>query len=342
MRTKLLFTATIVALFFSACSNEDNSNEKNNVNLKNSYRQTSDNYNDVKKLQDNALEKITQFFEFNTENPNVTLETENGVMINISTSSLTIQGQRVHGNIVVEYVEIFKRSTMATANKTTMGIADEQSDEIEGVDLWPLKTGGEFFVNMTFNNQQIDDGANITLTVPTALTGGNDPNMTAWDGEINNGGDVVWDEDDDAEPVGGGGDQGGTGGENYNLDVDNFGWSNIDRFWGYAGPKTTIRVDVPAGYDNNNSNVYLATEGEQNMLARLDTYDAGTELFSEHYGQVPVGLSGYIVFVSGTIGQWDYTIKPVTFTPNDIIVIDAVDIVTGTQTDVENAIDAIP
>ncbi|OIQ21644.1 MAG: hypothetical protein BM557_02270 [Flavobacterium sp. MedPE-SWcel] len=337
MKTKLLFKATVVALALCACSSEDN-NDSSTTNLESNFRRDTGEYTNIQKLQDEALKEITQFFEFNTDVRNVTLETDNGVEIGISTSSLTVNGQRVQGTVIVEYVEIFKRSTMAIANKTTMGIAEEQTAEIPGVDLWPLKSGGEFFVNMTINGQQIDDGANITLTVPTALTGGPDSDMSVWDGEETNDGDVVWDEDEENEL---GQNQGNEGG-GYELNLDNFGWSNIDRFYNYPDPKTTIQVDVPAGFDNTNCNVYLATQGQQNILARLDTYNSVTELFGEHYGQVPVGLDGFIVFVSGTTSQWEYAIKPVTFAPNDIIVIDTGDIMTGSQTDVEAAIDGLP
>lgn len=116
---------------------------------------------------------MTQYFEFDPNRDNVEFETENGVRIQVSTSSLTIDGDRVQSGVILEYVEIFKRSDMAIANKTTMGISNEQTDEIEGTDLELLVTGGEFFINMTtVEGEQLDDGANITLTVPAELTGG--------------------------------------------------------------------------------------------------------------------------------------------------------------------------
>ena len=346
MKTKLLLNAAFAALLFIACSKEQDSEINNNSNLKSSYsdsNQNDDNYNnDIMKLQGEALKEMTQYFEFSTEREgDVQLETENGVRIQINTSSLTVGGNRVQSNVILEYVEVFKRSNMAIANKTTMGISDEQSDEIEGTDLEPLVTGGEFFINMTtVEGEQLDDGADITLTVPANLTGGAGDAMTAWNGIERENGDVAWDEgeDDDGEPIPlGTGEQG-----YYTLNLDKFGWHNIDRFRNSPGEKTTIQVDVPEGYDNTNCNVYLATVGNENFLSPLDTYDTSTELFSEHYGQVPVGLDGYIIFVSGTTTQWEYAIISVTFAPNDIIVVDETDIVTGSQTDVESAIDALP
>lgn len=344
MKTKLLLNAAFAALLFIACSKEQDSETSNNSTLKNSYRAAidkEDNYeNDIMKLQGEALKEMTQYFEFSTDRDDIVeLETENGVRIQINTSSLTIggEGERVQGDVILEYVEIFKRSNMAIANKTTMGISDEQSDEIEGTDLEPLVTGGEFFTNITTaNGEQVNDGADITLIVPADLTGNSEEVMTVWDGIERENGDVAWEEEENAEPL-------GTGGQGYyTLNLDEFGWDNIDRFWDYPYATTTIQVDVPDGYDDNNCIVYLATVGEENILAPLDIYDASTELFSEHYGQVPVNLDGYIIFVSGTTSQWEYAIIPVTFAPNDIIVVDAGDIVTGSQADVEDAIDALP
>lgn len=337
MKTKLLFTAAFAALIFSACSNEDNSNSNDSLN--NYTKSSSDENSGISALQDEALASKTQQFIFEGNGQgSVVFETESGVLIKVDMATLKINGNPVAGAFKLDYVEIFNRSSMVTTNMTTMGVAEEQTDEIPGVDLWQLTSGGEFFVNITtYSGQQLDNGAEVTLNVPAGLTGGFDPLMTAWDGKENKEGDVIWDQEDNAKPVGG-----REGKEGYELDLDNFGWSNIDRFYSYSGPKTTIQVDVPAGYDYDNCVVYLATEGEQNILARLDTYDPGTELFGEHYGQVPVGLNGYIVFVSEGSGQWEYAIKPVTFAPNDIINIDMGDIMTGSQTDVENAIDAIP
>ena len=334
MKTKLLFTAAFAALIFTACSKEDNSNSNDSNHIK-SF--SSDNNGGISALQEEALASKTQQFVFEGGGEGTTvLETESGVGIKIDMATLKINGNPVSGAFKLEYVEIFNRSSMVTTNMTTMGVAEEQSADIPGLDLWQLTSGGEFFVNITtYNGQQLDNGAEVSLTVPTALTGGGDNGMTAWRGKENKEGDVVWNQEKEARVI-------NREGSRYGLDLDNFGWSNIDRFYNYSGPKTTIQVDVPAGYDNDNCMVYLATEGEQNILARLDTYDPVTELFGEHYGQVPVGLDGYIVFVAETTGQWGYAIIPVTFAPNDIIVVNASDILTGSQADVENAIDAIP
>lgn len=338
MKSNFLFLTAIAASLLCACSGEESisSAEKTN-NLRKGVQAEIDG------LQQKALNNLTQHYRLYPEQGITSVTTKSGVVISINPKTFTVKGEGVRGAINVEFVEIYRRSQMATANKTTQGVADpeNQTDETEGVDLWPLVSGGEFYVNMTTENgEQIDNGAEYSLTVPSAPTGGTDPGMLAWNGTEDADGNVTWEKKTDVNgdpiPVTNG-EQGG-----YELNLDNFGWANCDRFASYPGPKTTILVDVPPTYDDTNCIVYLATEGEENLLARLDHYDAGTELFSEHYGQVPVGLDGYIIFVAGTTAGWSYEIIPVTFTPGLIVNVDPTVMQTGSQADVENAIDALP
>jgi hypothetical protein len=338
MKSNFLFLTAIAASLLCACSGEESISSANNTNNVKKGVQA-----EIDALQKEALETRRQYYQIIPEKGITSVTTESGVEISVNPSTFTVDGKDIRGVINVEFVEIYKRSEMATANKTTQGVADpeNQTDETEGTDLWPLVSGGEFYVNMTTEDgQQIDPGAEYALTVPTGLTGGPDSDMVAWDGSEDADGNVRWDKQTDANgdaiPVQNG-EQGG-----YQLNLNNFGWANIDRFYSDPGPKTTILVDVPAGYDDTNCAVYLATEGQQNLLATLDHYDAGTELFSEHYGQVPEGLNGYIIFVAGTTAGWSYEIIPVTFTQGLIVTVDPSAIQTGSQTDVENAIDALP
>ncbi|MEO8933353.1 MAG: hypothetical protein ABI295_03525, partial [Xanthomarina sp.] len=98
----------------------------------------------------------------------------------------------------------------------------------------------------------------------------------------------------------------------YFVIFDNFGWTNIDRFYNDPRPKTTINIAVPTGYNHMNSGVYLSYDGEDTGLAQLDTYDPITGLFSEHYGQIPIGLNCHLIFVTEADGNWRYAIKAVT------------------------------
>lgn len=95
------------------------------------------------------------------------------------------------------------------------------------------------------------------MIVPAALTDGPDNAMTLWTGVVDDRGELAWKEAKGAD--GKGGVQGE--GNNYYVTFGNFGWTNVDRFYSDPRPKTSILVDVPEGYDNTNSTVYLSYDG---------------------------------------------------------------------------------
>ena len=56
--------------------------------------------------------------------------------------------------------------------------------------------------------------------------------------------------------------------------------------------------DVPQGFNETNSAVYVSYDGEDNALALFDVYDTDEDMFTEHYGQMPIGLQLHFIFVS--------------------------------------------
>ena len=102
------------------------------------------------------------------------------------------------------------------------------------------------------------------------------------------------------------------GASEYWMTLGNFGWSNIDRWYSDPREKTTIHVDVPDGWDNENCSVYLSYDGEPAALARFDTWEESTELFTEHYGLIPIGLEVHVIFVTESEGDWSYAIQGTT------------------------------
>ena len=127
---------------------------------------------------------------------------------------------------------------------------------------------------------------------------------SAWAENIENNG-IVWeDEDSTAIRVVQDSAGGQTGwGLSYSWTDSSFGWTNIDKFYNDPRPKTTINVQLPAGYDNTNSSVYITYDGEPTALANFDMYDPATQLFSEHYGLIPIGLNVHFVIVAEVNGQ---------------------------------------
>ena len=156
---------------------------------------------------------------------------------------------------------------------------------------------------------------------------------------------AVWvEEEDDREKFGIAGEGGGADGADtmYWAISDQFGWSNIDRWYSDPRPKTTIHVDVPDGWDDENSGVFLSYDGE-NTLARFDTYDESTELFSEHYGLIPIGLEVHVIFMTESEGTWSYAIQQTTIVDNHVSVFDDPNAFIEADTDgLIAAIDALP
>ncbi|TVZ48457.1 hypothetical protein [Olleya sp. Hel_I_94] len=286
---------------------------------------------EFKNIKDTALANLTQNFTFNADDGNISLTSANGVQININGNCLTLNGNIVTGQVQLEYVELFEKGNMLTTNKPTMGT-------LPNGDKTLLISGGEFFIEATQNGSALDTTCGLQLIIPASLTGGADPLMSLWEGEIDAEDNLTWDEVEDATG------QGGVfveGSEYYGL-LQGFGWSNVDRFYSDPRPKTLIQVQAPIGYNFTNSAVYLSYDGEDSGLAALDTYDGTLNLFSEHYGQIPIGLECHVIFVTEDKGVWRYAIKPVTIEANDIITFTMDDTTTGTEATLTALINGLP
>lgn len=313
----LLFLA---AFSFISCENNDIENTP----------ATAAEFADVRQA---ALDKITQEFSFNAEDGAKTFTSENGVKITINGNCLTKDGNPVTGEVKIEYVELFDKGNMLVTNKPTMGIMPDGKRNL-------LISGGEFFIKATQDGKELATSCNISLIVPADLTGGVDNTMTLWNGIIDDEGNLAW---EDARKTDGANGKGGVQaeGNNYYVSFGNFGWTNVDKFYSDPRPRTTILADAPEGYDNTNSAIYLSYDGEgTNALAKLDTYTA-EGLFSEHYGQIPIGLACHVIFVTEENGNWRYAIKGVTVQADDVYTFTMGETTVGTEAQLIAAINAI-
>ena len=291
--------------------------------------------NEFAAIREDALLELTQTFQLNVTNGTTTFTSTNGVEIDINPSCITLNGNAVTGTIDIKYIEVFDGGNMLVTDKTTMGV-------LPTGDMAMLISGGEFYINATQNGQQLALNCAMNLRIPASLTE-SENDMTLWDGTIDADGNIDWREQND--PAGGQGGvflEQGTAGNTYYAFFNSFGWTNVDKFYSHPEPKTQILVTVPSGYNFQNSAVYLHYDGEGNALAKLDTYDAVTGQFSEHYGQIPVGLACHIIFATEENGQWRYAIKPVTITTNAIYNFTFGETVVGTEAQLVAAINALP
>ncbi|APY11191.1 hypothetical protein BWZ22_08010 [Seonamhaeicola sp. S2-3] len=284
-------------------------------------------------LFEEALINNTQNFQFNAEDGWINLTSDNGVSIGINSSCLTLNGDPVTGTVDLEYIELFDKGSMLTTNKPTMGIMPNGDKAL-------LISGGEFFIEATQNGTPLDISCDIQLGIPSELTGGIDNDMILWTGTIDEDGNLAWEEDERDGANG----EGGIffEGNLYYAFLDNFGWTNVDRFYNDPREKTTILVDAPEGYDNTNCNIYLSYDGEDNALAYLDTYDSNTGLFSEHYGQIPIGLECHVIFVTEENGNYKYAIKGVTIAENETITFTENETSVVTESQLVNIINNLP
>ena len=321
---KTIFGTLVVSLaLFTSCETNDDVD----VIISNPAPSAQDFTN----IKQQALENQTQNFQFDGKDGNITLTSTKGVQININTNCLTLNGDPVTGTIDLEYVELFEKGTMLSTNKPTMGI-------LPNGDKAMLLSGGEFFLEATQNGAAIDVNCNIQLIVPNALTGGADPAMTLWNGTIDAEDNLAWDEVDNATGQGGFFVEGGE----YYAFIGEFGWSNIDRFYNDPRPKTLIQAQAPVGYNFTNSAMYLSYDGEDTGLASLDTYDGTLNLFSEHYGQIPIGLECHVIFATEDNGIWRYAVKAVTIVADDIITFSLNETALATEAEFIDIINALP
>lgn len=276
-------------------------------------------------LRNKALADLVQSKTFKAEDGLVFTSTK-GAKLKIQSSCLTdLNGNAITGDVTLSFVEIYDRGNMVTTNKPVMG-KDNMGN------MLPLVTGGEFNLEIKQGNKLLKSGCTFTLEVPSTNTGNFDPNMILWQGNINEDGNLEWNDAKGAQGGDGNILRGDEKGGSYNIWANQFGWTNVDRFYSFSGPKTQIKVTVPEGYNNENAGVYLAYEDQPGLLAQLDTYSASGSYFSEHYGFVPVGMQLHVIFVSESNGSVVYAIKQATIAADAIIHIDEDELNSSTMT----------
>ncbi len=290
-------------------------------------------------LRNNAIDNLTQSFTFTAGTGPVVLTSDKGVQITINSNCLTQNGNPVSsGQIDLNYIEVFDRGNMLVTDKTTMG-------RLPNGDMALIISGGEFYINATKNGQQLDITCPMQLQIPASLTGGLQTGMSLWDGTIDADGNLDWiPQDNPGTPAQGNGVVGQGQGANaaYYAFLNDFGWTNVDRFYSDPRPKTTILAQAPSGYNFQNSAIYLHYDGQGSALAKLDTFNAATNQFSEHYGQVPIGLQAHVIFVTEDSGNFRYAIKSVTVAAGDVYVFTDGETTVGSQAQLVNAINALP
>ena len=284
-----------------------------------------------------AREDLLQSFTIDAD----TLETvvgEQGTTISFSwNAGLTYpDGSPVTGDVNLELIEIFDRGSMLVTGMPTNG-------RLPSGEPGQLISGGEHYVNATQNGEDLELVGSFFLEAPSDNTGGFDNNMDVFRAETADG-DAAGLEDNSVWVEGSGNGswccntEGGEGAL-YGLTSDQFGWSNIDRWYGDPRPKTFFSVEVPQGWDSTNSEVYVTDDDQDNILTTLGGGGEGSPLFGFTGDVVPVGLNVHVIFVTENEGQWSYVIQSHTVVHEDALDFTSTD--DFIHTDQEGIIDAI-
>lgn len=298
---KNLVIASAFLLFAASCHKKEvipsplPEEKENGVALKNFYSQN--------------LNELKQTFTVDAVS-GATIVGTKGTKITILPNSLkTLTGQAVTGNVTVDLIEIYDRASMIMTNKPTMG-------RLGNGDIAPLVSAGEYFLQITQNGQILDVDYGVYVSVPS-----NNPDfgMTLFEGEINEAGDLLWLGIEDSIAIGED-SAGGQWSNSYQFFDNSWGWTNVDRFYSDPRPKTTIKVKLPDGFDNTNSEVYITYDGEETALASMDVFTTDG-YFSEHYGLIPIGLEIHVVAVTMIDGVLNYAILPEIVEENEIITV---------------------
>jgi hypothetical protein len=314
----------LAAIFFTSCTNNENLDP---------IPPTAAAF---KGINEAGLKKNTQNFTATAGAGVITLTSAKGVIIKLDGNALTKNGNPVTGAIDITFVELFDKGNMLISNKPTMGVMPDGKKSL-------LKSGGEFFIKAAQGGVDLVSTGVIQLQVPANLTGTLDTEMLFWAGDTKDAENLAWVNPRNAAGTGGQKDGNvGFGQTSYNVSFGSFGWTNVDKFYSDPRPRTTILAAVPTGYDNTNCAIYLSYDGEgQNALAKLDTYNSTTLQFSEHYGQIPIGLACHVIFATEDNGNWRYAIKAVTVAAGDVYTFTLAETTVGTEAQLVAAINAI-
>ncbi|REE80859.1 hypothetical protein BX611_2517 [Lutibacter oceani] len=267
-----------------------------------------------------------------------------GTQVTFQPNSFGLNGSPVTGNVTVQLIEIYDKASMLLNNKSTLGKRANGDKEA-------LKSAGEFFINAKQGANELDLLAIANVNSRPVDFADLDGGMKIFRGGPDQDCDGIDDDCDwvEADEDGNGEqddaqirDAQGADGEfaTYNYNIGTFGWTNLDRWYNYAGAKTEIFIDVPAEFNQDNCAVYLSYDGEPTALARMDVYNTEIEMFTEHYGLIPVGLEVHIIMVTEIEGQLHYAIQGTTIVEDHIEVISSLSPIS--QPALESLINGLP
>lgn len=340
---KVFFTLMTLSLVFVSCNSDTvtpESSDTGSVTLPQSAAKPTVG---LQNLRSKALSDINQGGQANyNARLGLTFTTKSGTSIVIPAYGIKDRnGNDIFGTITIDYMEIFTKEKMVVTNKPTLGV-----DANQNVGL--LETGGEFYLDIRYNGQQVSIATPIKVNISTTNSQAASAGMVLWNGELDTEENLLWNPTSSTNGLTFDNDGSIFGGRGVLYDIlvtnsSNFGWCNIDRFANFPGPKTTLTVVPPTGFDYTNSSVYIAVQGEDNMLAQVYKFNTANNTFVESSGWLPIGLNCHIIFVGEQNGNYVYRTLSTTLGTNPTYTITNSSLISTTNySQVEAAIAALP
>jgi hypothetical protein len=110
-----------------------------------------------------------------------------------------------------------------------------------------------------------------------------DPNMEVFYGRP--GDTLTWDASDSSFVEG--------NGSNYFTYFETLNWCNIDQFMNNGGPMTNVNVQLPSGFTNLNSALFISIDGA-NSVVPVWGFENGVYTIGPYY-QLPVGMPVHFI-----------------------------------------------
>ena len=247
-----------------------------------------------------------------------TFTSTKGVTLQVFPNALTYNGQAVTGQVDLEFTEFFGRGAMAVSNVTTIGTDTTGQKQL-------LTSGGTFLIKAYQNGNELSCVNGMMLKVPASLTGGVNPLMKPFVGNIESNGNLNW-----IELFGSDFFVLSTDGT-YNALLSNFGWFNCDIFISFPN-KGQINVQVPEGYNAQNSTVFASVMNMPNTLSCLFTN-------ADYY---PINQTVHLIFVSVQNSQYVYSIKSIVVEAENNVTFSSQDLQTTSEENLTQLINNLP
>jgi len=235
--------------------------------------------------------------------------TSKGTIVTIPANAFTDKnGNVVHGNVNIEFKDIYSKSDMLLSDKPT-------------ISSWgsPLKSGGEFFIKATSGNVAVNINANKVIAVIQPPVAPLDSLMRPFTGNVN-GGVLSW-TDSTFNTI----TDTATNLSNYlfslyqfNYPVDSGTWCNSDNSTYFSAyPQTTLTLHANDVVDSFNTQVFLLFSNINSMVHVYENYNA-TQDFPYNYA--PLGLSCTAVAIGVKNGHLYSSFTPITIGNNQAYV----------------------